>query len=119
MKEQKDKARKARKVSNYMGADATVYDKIDPAITSEFVGYDKLKNESKVTVLTTEEDVVEALSEGDKGTIIVDETVFYATMGGQEGDKGYISTSDGEFRVDTTIKLKGGKLDMLVLSLRV
>ena len=110
MNEQREKARKARKVSNYMGADATVYDKIDPAITSEFVGYDKLKNESKVTVLTTEEDVVEALSEGDKGTIIVDETVFYATMGGQEGDKGYISTSDGEFRVDTTIKLKGGKV---------
>ena len=110
MNEQREKARKARKVSNYMGADATVYDKIDPAITSEFVGYDKLKNESKVTVLTTEDDVVEALSEGDKGTIIVDETVFYATMGGQEGDKGYISTPDGEFRVDTTIKLKGGKV---------
>ncbi len=110
MNEQREKARKARKVSNYMGADATVYDEIDPAITSEFVGYDKLKNDSKVTVLTTEEDVVEALSEGDKGTIIVDETVFYATMGGQEGDKGYITSCEGEFKVDTTIKLKGGKI---------
>ena len=110
MNEQREKARKARKVSNYMGADATVYDEIDPAITSEFVGYDKLKNDSKVTVLTTEEDVVEALSEGDKGTIIVDETVFYATMGGQEGDKGYITSPEGEFKVDTTIKRKGGKI---------
>ena len=110
MNEQREKARKARKVSNYMGADATVYDEIDPAITSEFVGYDKLRNDSKVTVLTTEEDVVEALSEGDKGTIIVDETVFYATMGGQEGDKGYITSPEGEFKVDTTIKLKGGKI---------
>ena len=110
MNEQREKARKARKVSNYMGADATVYDEIDPAITSEFVGYDKLKNDSKVIVLTTEEDVVEALSEGDKGTIIVDETVFYATMGGQEGDKGYITSPEGEFKVDTTIKLKGGKI---------
>ena len=110
MNEQREKARKARKVSNYMGADSTVYDEIDPAITSEFVGYDKLKNDSKVTVLTTEEDVVEALSEGDKGTIIVDETVFYATMGGQEGDKGYITSPEGEFKVDTTIKLKGGKI---------
>ena len=110
MNEQREKARKARKVSNYMGADATVYDEIDPAITSEFVGYDKLKNDSKVTVLTTEEDVVEALSEGDKGTIIVDETVFYATRGGQEGDKGYITSPEGEFKVDTTIKLKGGKI---------
>ena len=110
MNEQREKARKARKTTNYMGADATVYDKIDPAITSEFVGYDKLSNDSKVTVLTTEEDVVEALSEGDKGTVIVDQTVFYATMGGQEGDKGYITTSEGEFKVDTTIKLKGGKI---------
>jgi alanyl-tRNA synthetase len=56
MNEQREKARKARKTTNYMGADATVYDKIDPAITSEFVGYDKLSNDSKVTVLTTEED---------------------------------------------------------------
>ena len=80
MEEQRVKARNARKVTNYMGADATVYDEIDPAITSTFVGYDKLTNESEITVLTTEEEVVDALSEGDKGTVIVDETVFYATM---------------------------------------
>ena len=110
MEEQRVKARNARKVTNYMGADATVYDEIDPAITSAFVGYDKLTNKSEITVLTTEEEVVDALSEGDKGTVIVDETVFYATMGGQEGDKGVIKTSEGEFAVETTIKLKGGKI---------
>ena len=110
MDEQRVKARNARKTTNYMGADATVYDEIDPAITSKFVGYDKLSNTSKVTVLTTEEDVVDALSEGDKGTIIVDETAFYATMGGQEGDTGIIKSSEGEFEVETTIKLKGGKI---------
>ena len=110
MDEQRVKARNARKTTNYMGADATVYDEIDPAVTSKFVGYDKLNNTSKVTVLTTEEEVVDALSEGDKGTIIVDETVFYATMGGQEGDTGIIKSSEGEFEVETTIKLKGGKI---------
>ena len=110
MDEQRVKARNARKTTNYMGADATVYDEIDPAVTSKFVGYDKLNNTSKVTVLTTEEDVVDALYEGDKGTIIVDETVFYATMGGQEGDTGIIKSSEGEFEVETTIKLKGGKI---------
>ena len=31
-------------------------------------------------------------------------------MGGQEGDKGYITSPEGEFKVDTTIKLKGGKI---------
>ena len=60
----------------YMGADATVYDEIDPAVTSKFTGYDKLVNESEITVLTTESEITEALSEGDKGTVIVDESVF-------------------------------------------
>ena len=110
MEEQRVKARSARKTTNYMGADATVYDEIDPTITSEFVGYDKLSNEAKVLVLTTEEEIVDALTEGDKGTIVVDKTAFYGTMGGQEGDKGIITTSEGEFRVETTIHLKGGKI---------
>ncbi len=110
MDEQRKKAREARKTTNYMGADATVYDEIDAAITSEFVGYDKLEYSSKVTVLTTEEEIADALSEGEKGTIIVDETPFYATMGGQEGDTGIIATAEGEFKVEATIKLKGGKV---------
>ena len=110
MEEQRTKARNARKVTNYMGADATVYESIDPSITSEFVGYDRLTHTSKVSVLTTETEIVEALSDGDNGTIIVDETPFYATMGGQQGDKGVIRTATGEFQVEDTVKLLGGKV---------
>ena len=110
MQEQKDKARKARKVTNYMGADVTVYESIDPAVTTEFVGYDNLTFDSKVTVLTTETELVEALTDGEIGTVIVEQTPFYATMGGQEGDIGVITTADGEFKVENTIKLLGGKV---------
>ena len=110
MEEQRVKARNAREVTNYMVADATVYDEIDAAVTSEFVGYDRLTHISNITVLTTESEIVEAISEGQKGTIFVDETPFYATMGGQEGDKGVISTVNGEFTVTDTIKLLGGKI---------
>ena len=110
MQEQKEKARKARKVTNYMGADVTVYESIDPAITTEFVGYDNLICDSKVTVLTTETELVEALTDGEIGTVIVEQTPFYATMGGQEGDVGVITTADGEFKVENTIKLLGGKV---------
>ena len=110
MEVQRTTARKARKVTNYMGADATVYDEIDAAITSVFDGYDKLELTSKVSVLTTETEIVEALSDGEIGTIIVDTTPFYATMGGQQGDKGIIKTAGGEFKVEDTIKLKGGKV---------
>ncbi|MBR5316927.1 MAG: alanine--tRNA ligase [Lachnospiraceae bacterium] len=110
MQQQREMARKARKVTNYMGADATVYDEIDTAITSEFVGYEDLTHESKVTVLTTETELVEALSDGEVGTIIVEETPFYATMGGQNADLGVIVGPEGKFEVKDTIKLRGGKV---------
>ncbi len=110
MDEQRKAAREARKTTNYMGADATVYDEIDPAITSEFIGYDRLTAESRVTILTTDTEITEAIVDGQHGTVIVEQTPFYATMGGQEGDTGIISTADGEFKVEETIKLKGGKI---------
>ena len=110
MEVQRTTARKNRKTTNYMGADATVYDEIDPSVTTEFVGYDKLETASTVTVLTSETEIVEALSDGEIGTIIVEETPFYATMGGQQGDKGVIYTADGTFKVEDTIKLLGGKV---------
>ncbi len=110
MEEQRVKARNAREVTNYMGADATVYDEIDASVTSEFVGYDRLTHTSKISVVTTESEIVEAITEGQNGTIFVDETPFYATMGGQEGDTGIICTEDAEFTVTNTIKLLGGKI---------
>ena len=110
MEVQRTTARKARKVTNYMGADVTVYESIDPSVTTEFVGYDKLEADSEIAVLTTETELVEALSDGEVGTIIVKETPFYATMGGQQGDKGVIRTADGLFKVEDTIKLLGGKV---------
>ena len=110
MRIQKETARKARKHSNYMGADATVYDLIDPTITSVFDGYEKLTGTGKVLVLTTEEELTEALSEGERGTIITDITPFYATMGGQIGDCGIIRSRDGEFKVAEAIHLKGGRI---------
>ena len=110
MKKQRETARAARKVTNYMGADVTVYESIEPSITSAFVGYDKLEYTSKVSVLTTETELVEALTDGEIGTIIVDETPFYATMGGQCADFGTIETEDFTFEVKDTIKLLGGKV---------
>ena len=110
MEVQRTTARNAREVTNYMGADVTVYESIDPSVTSTFVGYDNLSWESDVTVLTTEDELADALSEGQKGTIFVNETPFYATSGGQEADTGFIRTSEGEFKVEDTIKLLGGKI---------
>ncbi|MCI8742609.1 MAG: alanine--tRNA ligase, partial [Lachnospiraceae bacterium] len=110
MKEQREKARKARKTTNYMGADVTVYQSISPEITSTFVGYDRLDHVSGITVLTTDSEVVEALTDGQTGTILVEETPFYGTMGGQSGDTGVIENAGGAFEVQDTIHLQGGKI---------
>lgn len=110
MNKQKETARGARKETNYMGADATVYDKIDTRITSEFVGYDTLETGSEITVLTTSEDITDTLAEGMEGTIIVNKTPFYATMGGQQGDTGVITCNGSVFEVIDTIRLKGGRV---------
>jgi len=110
MEEQKTKARKARKTTNYMGADVTVYESIDAGITTEFVGYDRLSHTAPILAMTTEDEVVQGLADGDVGTIIVGETPFYATMGGQVCDTGVISTKDAEFVVEETVKLTGNKV---------
>ena len=110
MEVQRQKARGAREVTNYMGADVTVYESIDPEVTSKFVGYDNLTWKSEVSVLTTESEIVDALTEGQRGTVFVDETPFYATSGGQEADTGFIRSENGEFRVEDTVKLLGGKI---------
>lgn len=110
MEVQKTTAREARAVTNYMGADATVYDEIDVNITSEFIGYDRLAAESKISVMTGETAIVTELVAGESGTIIVEKTPFYATMGGQEGDTGVIVCGDAKFVVADTVKLKGGRI---------
>lgn len=110
MEVQRQTARDAREVTNYMGADVTIYQSIDATIESKFVGYDRLSHDSKVTVLTTSDAIVEELTEGMEGTVLVEETPFYATMGGQVADTGVISTADGEFVVEDTIKLQGTKI---------
>ena len=110
MEEQRTRARSSRETTNYMGADATVYDQIDPAVTTEFDGYDKLTLESEISVLTTEEELTDSLMEGQRGTIITKVTPFYGTMGGQQGDVGVISSDQGSFQVEDTIHLRGGKV---------
>ncbi len=110
MEVQRRTAREAREVTNYMGADVTVYESVDPGVTSKFVGYDHLDYESEVTVLTTDKEVVDALSDGERGTVFVNETPFYATSGGQEADTGIIRTAGGEFQVEDVVKLLGGKI---------
>ncbi|MDD6101533.1 MAG: alanine--tRNA ligase [Clostridiales bacterium] len=115
MQIQKETARKARKVTTYMGADASVFDSY--ITKTEFTGYTTLSDNAVISIMSEdkEEDgkivseLVDFLGEGQNGTIIADKTPFYATMGGQESDKGIIKTDEGEFEVTNVEKLVGDK----------
>ena len=89
---------------------ASIYDDLDESIVSEFIGYDTLSNEDTVVALADENELVKSLAAGEKGTVIVSKTAFYATMGGQKGDKGIIKTAKGTFTVDEAVKLPGGRI---------
>ena len=115
MKVQKDTARAARKTTNYMGRD-DIYQNLDPSISSEFTGYDRLEEDATVQALVFLSDeegqgkICEKITEGQKAAIITDKTPFYATMGGQQGDQGEITGENSLFVVDETIHLQGGKI---------
>ncbi len=117
MEEQRNKARAARKTTTYMGADASVFEQLDLSITTEFVGYDSLCCDSVIQGIAVVEEadgkeitrLSDTIAEGESGTIVTDKTPFYATMGGQQGDKGIIETEDGQFIVEDTVKLVGNR----------
>jgi alanyl-tRNA synthetase len=73
---------------------------------TEFRGYETLGVSSRVIALYREGAQVEALKSGDSGTVVLDQTPFYAEAGGQVGDKGEIVASGGTFSVDDTQKIQ-------------
>lgn len=107
---QKQMAKAARKQTNYMGADATVYESLPVTMVSEFVGYGNVQADGLIQAITTESQIADLLSEGESGTIITNITPFYATSGGQSSDIGIIKTPSGEFEVHDTKKLPGDKI---------
>ncbi|MCQ2080263.1 MAG: alanine--tRNA ligase [Lachnospiraceae bacterium] len=109
MEEQKERARGNSNFSQKAVA-ANIYEDLSKDIVSEFIGYDTLKSEDTILALANEEKLTESLKEGEKGTVIVSKTPFYATMGGQKGDIGSIKTDSGVFFVDETIKLPDNRI---------
>ena len=109
MEEQKQKARDNSNFAAELTVGAGVFDSLDESIKTEFVGYDVLECGAKVVALANKESATDKLSEKENGTIVTDVTCMYGTMGGQVGDKGVISSKDGEFIVTETIHLPGGR----------
>ena len=111
MNEQREKARTARGGSKYMGADETVFHKIDRDFHTEFVGYDTLECDAEIAFIATEDELIDNAGCGnDVYYIVSSKTPFYAESGGQVGDIGTITTASGKCEVLDTQKVVAGKL---------
>ncbi len=110
MKEQRDRARSARKTSTYMGADETVFNQLAIDLGGTFDGYNKLQLKSVITGLTHEDSIVDDVFEGQEVAVITETTPFYATSGGQEADTGVINTPTGSVEISDVIKVVGNNI---------
>ena len=111
MREQKERAREARKALGDLGWAGIEFGKEIPS--TEFDGYDanNLKDyPSHIVALAAEGELRDEIVAGVEGMIVLDKSPFYAEMGGQVADHGVIRTASGaEFTVTDVQKNKGGK----------
>ncbi|MBQ1784758.1 MAG: alanine--tRNA ligase [Gammaproteobacteria bacterium] len=93
---------RAKQASNF-GVDYNTQLKVE--CSSQFTGYWELSRNAKVVALFTIDGLpVERISAGSEGLVVLDDTPFYAESGGQVGDIGVLSMSDGQFQVSDTLK---------------
>ena len=103
MEKQKERARAAHKFDNFKGSD-----KIEMRANlkqSEFVGYQKLNHKSSIIDILVNNTSVDSVSTGQEANIILDATPFYGEMGGQVGDTGTITHTNGLLTVTNTIHI--------------
>ena len=107
MKEQRERARAARKNA---GADAWKSGDVLPEglKETEFVGYTDYECKATVLAIIKDNEVADTISDGESGVVILDTTSFYAESGGQVGDIGSIGDGDSSFKVADTQKSSSG-----------
>ncbi|MBQ2582247.1 MAG: alanine--tRNA ligase, partial [Ruminococcus sp.] len=109
MEKQRETARTARGGSKYMGADETIFHKMDKNFSTTFTGYETLNGESEIKYLATDDELIENAGVGSEVYMVCAETPFYAESGGQVGDKGTVSTASGKAEVLDVQKVVAGK----------
>ena len=79
------------------------------AFKTNFVGYSSLICDTKILAVVKDGEMAELCGEGDRVTVVIEDTPFYAEMGGQVGDKGTIVNGSSVMEVMDTQKLGGGQ----------
>ena len=107
MQEQKERAREARKALGDLGWAGVEFGKDVPA--TEFVGYDHSECDAKIVAIVADEELREEVAAGAEAVVVLDQSPFYAEMGGQVADHGTITADGVVFTVADVQKNKGGK----------
>ena len=103
---QKKTARENRKLNGgWDDASASVLTQF----TTKFVGYIDLEYTTKLLAMVKDGDAADICEEGDRVTVLLETTPFYAESGGQVGDKGIIESNGNVMEVLDTQKLTGGQ----------
>ena len=98
MEQQRRRSQEASKFGVDLRAGATVDSR------TLFQGYDELDAEGQVVALLKGGAIVEQLSAGEQGEVVLDRTPFYAESGGQVGDAGELAGRGVRFSVEDTQK---------------
>ncbi len=110
MEMQKKRARDAREENSYMGAEETIYNKLDLKYSTEFIGYNNLSADNLIIKdIIAENELLDTVSKGNNVSIILDKTPVYAQSGGQVGDKAILTTDTGKVQIIDCIKVPGNK----------
>ena len=102
MKKQKERARAERLKKNISGWSEDLFGALE-AEPTVFTGYDTLTDKGTVVALSDEETLTDAIAtdeEAKDGVLVVlDQTPFYAEMGGQAADHGVLNGAECSLRV--------------------
>jgi alanyl-tRNA synthetase len=107
MDRQRAKARAAWAGSGDTAAENVWFPLREKLGATEFLGYDTENAEGVVGALVKDGKEVDSLKTGETGTIVLNQTPFYAESGGQVGDTGLLTGEGVTFRVTDTQKKAG------------
>ena len=107
MAEQRTRARAAWAGTGDAAAERVWFDLREAAGATEFQGYTTEKAEAQVTGLVIGGMAVDRAEPGDKVSVVLNQTPFYAESGGQAGDTGTISAPGALVRITDTQKRAG------------
>mgnify|MGYP004460308487 FL=1 len=95
MNEQKKRAKASWKGSGDKAVNGDFKILLEKFGENEFIGYEKMENESKILALLDEDfKCINELKSGEIGWVMLDFTPFYAMSGGQVGDTGFLDNSE-------------------------